>query len=189
MLAECYRAELMKRRINMAIDDVTRDKITRVSKWLCGDHKIGLLLYGTVGSGKTTMANAVCELIGIIHDSALQDERRGVRRISANTLVELKIAEDKDKPGGHFDTFESYKRADMLFIDDIGTESASIKSWGNEFTPVIDLMLYRYERQLFTLLTSNLDDRGIEGFYGPRVADRFNEMFDKLSYTNRSYRK
>ena len=78
---------------------------------------------------------------------------------------------------------------DGIFIDDIGTEPASIKSWGNEISPVTELLYSRYDRQLFTIITSNLNDKELEERYGLRIADRMAEMFERLHYSNRSYRK
>lgn len=181
MLTDCYKSEMRKRHISGDLDALTEERIGRVAKWLREGRKPGLMLFGTVGNGKTTMATAACELIGIIHDSAWQSERKFVRRIAAPDLVSMKLS---DEP-----RFEVYKKAEMLFVDDLGTESASIKSYGNEMTPIIDLLYYRYDQQLFTITTSNLDDASARSFYGERLADRFSEMFDKLSYTNPSYRQ
>lgn len=190
MLGQCYMGEMLKRGVKASVDDITRAKVAKAAKWLTGDYKTGLLLYGTVGSGKTTLALAVCELISILHHSAIVSESKGVARVTANNLVELRTAcHDKERALANEQKFELFRSAPMLFIDDIGVESASIKTWGNELTPVIDLLYHRYDKQLFTIITSNLDDNGIGGFYGCRVADRFNEMFDRISYTNPSYRR
>ena len=40
-----------------------------------------------------------------------------------------------------------------------------------------------------TIITSNLDDEGIEQRYGARITDRFEEMFDRISFDNESYRR
>ena len=77
----------------------------------------------------------------------------------------------------------------LLCIDDVGTEPASLKVWGNEVSPLVDLLYHRYDRQLFTIITSNLEgDEDIAKRYGVRVADRFVEMFDLIGFDNSSYR-
>ena len=81
------------------------------------------------------------------------------------------------------------KNQELLFIDDIGTEPASVKRWGNEFSPVLELLYARYDRQLFTIATSNLKDSDFGERYGIRIADRMEEMFERIYYQNKSYRK
>ena len=61
------------------------------------------------------------------------------------------------------------------------------KMW-NIITPVIDLLTKRYEAQLFTIVTTNLDPKDIRKRYGDRIADRLNEMMAKIVYRNPTYR-
>ena len=55
-------------------------------------------------------------------------------------------------------------------------------------TPLIDLISIRYEEQLFTMITTNLKPNDIRERYGDRIADRFNEMLEKIVFENPSYR-
>ncbi len=74
MLRMCYQSEVERRRVKYIADDSTLEKIKKAAKWLCGDYKVGLLLYGSVGSGKTTLAKAICNLIGILYGgSSIKD--------------------------------------------------------------------------------------------------------------------
>ena len=61
------------------------------------------------------------------------------------------------------------------------------KMW-NIITPIIDLLTKRYEAQLFTIVTTNLDPKDIRKRYGDRIADRLNEMMEKIVYRNPTYR-
>ena len=165
----CYQHEVRKRRIPFQEDKETLEKIEKAAKWLTGDYKVGLLLYGIVGSGKSTLGKAICNLIGILHNSSISSERKGVFRVSALDLAK-NVANDPMY-------FNKLKNQELLFIDDIGTEPASVKSWGNEFSPVVELLYARYDRQLFTIATSNLKDSDFGERYGIRIADRMEEMF------------
>lgn len=77
---------------------------------------------------------------------------------------------------------------DMLAIDDLGTEPVEVMDYGNIITPIIDLLTKRYEAQLFTIVTTNLDPKDIRKRYGDRIADRLNEMMAKIVYRNPTYR-
>ena len=181
MLLMCYQHEVRKRRIPFQEDKETLEKIEKAAKWLTGDYKVGLLLYGIVGSGKSTLGKAICNLIGILHNSSISSERKGVFRVSALDLAK-NVANDPMY-------FNKLKNQELLFIDDIGTEPASVKSWGNEFSTVVELLYARYDRQLFTIATSNLKDSDFGERYGIRIADRMEEMFERIYYQNKSYRK
>ena len=81
-----------------------------------------------------------------------------------------------------------FKTTELLHIDDVGTEPASVKVWGNEVSPLVEILYSRYDNLLYTVITSNLSDEDILPRYGVRIADRFREMFDFLSFDNKSYR-
>lgn len=181
MLFMCYKHEVEKRRIPFQDDKDTREKVEMAAKWLTGDYKIGLLLYGSVGSGKSTLGRAISKLIGILYNSSISSERKGVYRISALDLAK-NVTDDPAY-------FSKLKNQGLLFVDDIGTEPASVKSWGNEFSPVTELIYARYDRQLFTIATSNLKDADFIDRYGYRISDRLEEMFERIFYQNKSYRK
>lgn len=176
-----YKQEVSKRRVPYIADEATKQNIDTVAKWLTGDYKVGLILYGGVGNGKSTMARAIGNLIGVLYNSHLSSERKGVFRVSALDLAK-NVANDPAY-------FNKIKNQEMLFVDDIGTEPASVKSWGNEYSPLTELIYARYDRQLFTIATSNLSESDLRERYGDRIADRLQEMFERIHYRNKSYRK
>lgn len=182
MLLTCYQAEVIKRRMEMSQDSVTEDRIRKAAKWLSGNHKTGLLIYGAnCGTGKTTLANSMCTLVNYLFDSVYSQERKIVYRTTAINLVKM-----------YSDSPEQYNRMvsqELLFIDDLGTEQVNIKIYGNEFSPVTELIYNRYDKQRWTIVTSNLSDEQLKERYGTRIDDRLREMFDRILFQGKSYRK
>ena len=77
----------------------------------------------------------------------------------------------------------------FLLIDDIGTEPIEVRCYGNRILPFVDLFSLRYNLMLPTVITTNLGDRGISDYYGPRIADRITELCDKIAFNGSSFRK
>ena len=142
MLRECYIAEVMRRRMQFIDDEATQSHIEKAAKWLTGNHKPGLLLHGTVGNGKTTLVRAIGSLIGVLYESLYSDRRKNVLAVSALELADIA----KNQP----ERFDYIKKAELLAIDDVGTEPSVVKVWGNEISPFVDTIYYRYDRQKFT---------------------------------------
>ena len=184
MLLMCYQAEVQKRCVDYVADNATKKRVRQAAKWLCGSNfKPGLMLYGRVGSGKSTLARAIVRLIGFLYDKyELGDRRCSVTCCSALDLSRI-AAEDISR-------IQQFKFTKLLFLDDMGMEQATVKNWGNEFSPVVELLYYRYDFQKFTIITSNLKSEDFRERYGERIGDRMLEMFDCIEFAQTlSYRK
>ena len=183
MLTACYVHEVERRGKVYKDDEATRQHIASVSKWLTNPRgKPGLFLYGNIGSGKTTLARSIAQLISLLYGNEYHyDDRKGVVTVSALQLAD----EAKKEDGGRLSL---YRTTELLHIDDVGTEPASLKVWGNEVSPLTDILYRRYDNMLYTVITSNLYEDDICKRYGERIGDRFREIFDLLSFDNRSYR-
>lgn len=179
LLKICYQKVVANRCRSYIDDEATNYAIKKAAKWLTGKHKAGLLLYGGVGNGKSTLTIAICKLIDLLCNDGWN--RGGIDIVTALNLANVAINDS--------DRFNKIKESEKLIIDDLGTEPSSIKSWGNEISPVTEILYYRYDRLLFTIVTSNLNDNEIKERYGIRISDRINEMFDKVFFSGESYRK
>lgn len=171
MLEETYKWYVSQRRI--AYNPVhTLQLINKVVKWITENRKPGLLLYGTVGSGKTTMALSLRHLLIFFG-----------QRMDKVSALELSRAAK-----GSEDDYHRYMKSEMLLIDDMGEEPDVVKNFGNEISPIIEIIYHRYDRQLLTIITSNLSDDEMRNRYGIRVSDRFKEMFDRIYFSLESFR-
>ncbi len=142
------------------------------------------MLKGLYGNGKTTMMRGIGRLIEYVTEQTLgYGGRSVVRFIMAKEIAEFFTTEEGKKD------FKKILNLPMLAIDDLGEEPKEVISYGMVYTPMIDLLSYRYDRQLFTLLTTNLTSQEIEAKYTKRIRDRFREMMHTIHFKNDSFRK
>jgi len=159
--------------------EVLRNYANRVVEWMKSD-KPCLLLLGDVGCGKTTMLEAICRMIGYIYYSNISFERKGFQWDSAYQ-IEKWARNDTER-------YESFKQCEWAAIDDIGLESTEVNNYGNIIYPVRDILHYRYEHRLTTIISTNLLPKDLTAKYGTRIGDRLAEMSCVIKFNEPSYR-
>lgn len=183
-LQVAYCGEVQRRGGTVKADRYTREVIHSVSKWLATLPKPGLMLRGYIGVGKTTMMLAVKRMLHLLTGEVMSVA--DAREIAA-------LAKDSPKE------FVAMKRCRLLGIDDLGTEAVIVKSYGNELSPLAELLATRYSSRLFTVITTNLSVKEVGGgvwedelkaIYGDRILDRLREMCNTIFYDGeqQSYR-
>ena len=184
MLYLCYQKEVGNRRIAFNGDKDTKDKIEKTAKWITGDnYKVGLMVYGGVGNGKTTLLRAINDLLSSMYSNRKRwDDNLAIEYVTAIEIFNITKSDDQSR-------YKRIKDSDVLFIDDLGVEPITAKVWGNEISPITDIIYHRYDEQLCTIVTSNLSDEALKERYGLRMADRMEEMFDSINSSGVSYRK
>lgn len=179
-LVAAYQAEVEYRKRTFILDEPTKHNIEQLAAFLTGDgSKFGVMFSGICGNGKTTLLYAFQNLLNYLNDRGMFDEGTGISIIDAKEVVNY--AKDVKQ-------FRRLRERQMLAIEDMGREPVEVLDYGNVLNPVIDLLEYRYNAQLFTIITTNLVPKEIRERYGNRIADRFNEMFDKVIFANETYR-
>ena len=153
-------------------------KIQKAAEWMLGSPvRTGLLLQGTIGSGKTTLMYAMYGLYKQLASPVIY--------VTADDLYShFKRQLEKEAS-----RYEEFLRAKYLFLDELGSEPERCQSYGTDYTPVQNLISYRYDRKLPTIVTTSIADDKILDRYGPRMMDRINEMFSILRLKGDSYRK
>ena len=192
LLASFYGFEVQNRFCNLELDEPTEDNLVEVASFITDKApKFGLMFCGTVGNGKTTMMKAFRDCANYLdtchHFEFLDNPDYGYRFRPEMRIVDVRDIVQAAK--NDYSQFERIKKIQMLGIDDLGKEPAEILDYGNLLSPVIELIEYRYEQQMFTIITTNLVGKEIRLKYGDRIADRFNEMLKVIVFRNRTYRQ
>lgn len=148
----------------------------------------GIVLFGLYGNGKTTLLNAFDEAVrhldknynAFSDDMAVTHKRYDPIVMDAKTLAR-QCAKDEDT---YIKTIDS----NILCVDDVGTEPREVLVYGTPYAPVADMLEYRYSKQLFTIVTTNLKPAEFFDKYGGRVKDRLPDMMTRIVSENESYR-
>lgn len=181
ILLAAYQAEVEFRRRKFNRDDQTTTHCRQLAQYLTNDDaKFGVMLCGVCGNGKTTMLYAFRSALNWLSErGAFSPDTKGIWILDAKDIIGYA------REGKEMQRIRAY---DMIAIEDMGKEAVEVREYGNILNPVIDLLEYRYNNQLFTFITTNLTGREIRERYGDRIADRFNEMMNVIIFSDNSYR-
>lgn len=138
-------------------------------------HSVSLLIFGNTGLGKTHLSLAVANKVlekgySVVYDSAI------------NILKEM---EKEHFSREHISEMSDLvMETDLLILDDLGTEHT---------TPFYSSTIYniintRLNRSKPTIISTNLDYKGICGRYEARVASRLTTMYVNMNFTGEDVR-
>ena len=179
-----YAERVRERNRELIFDEHTKDCMFQMANILTDSKspKFGVVLCGTFGNGKTTMLYAVRKTIHYFFDRgiiSLKDFNSSIHLLPVKEV----LVRAKDDKG-----YRELKTNDLLMIDDMGSEPKEMYDFGSIITPVTDVLEARYNNMKFTFVTTNLSPSELSEKYGPRLADRFREMFHIIGYDHPSYR-
>ena len=176
-LLAAVMAEVEFRHRNFYETEDAKAQLRQMANWITSDSsKFGILLCGECGNGKSTLLKAFQQLLNFLSIPYPDGQGNyGIQITDSKYVAYLGKADYK--------AFIQLSQKDML-----GIEPREVIDFGNVVTPVIDLLTKRYDEQLFTIITTNLTPKQIREHYGDRIADRLNEMVEKIVFKNDSYR-
>ena len=183
VLLASVKANIANRRMPFRMNDSLKRQLSEVADWLTGaSSKFGLILCGGVGNGKSTFIRAIRDIVYLL---SLKDEETGqsieLTYRDAKTILDTYSSDQRN--------WISFCNAEVLAIDDLGTEPLEIQNFGNIHSPMVELLTKRYDKCLTTIISTNLTPEQIRNKYGARISDRFNEMLMKVVFDNASYRR
>ena len=142
----------------------------------------GLLFKGNCGTGKTFLANCICNF--------LIDKGYAVLSFKLADYLRVLREDFEKKTGLEGKLLETIKEADMLFIDDLGSEKLS-EDWGKE--KLCTLIDTRYSARKPILITTNLTATEMVDFLRykntDKILDRINQMTKTFDFTWETKRK
>jgi DNA replication protein DnaC len=147
-----------------ALVDIVRRERRTVPRIVTGPS---LLLVGGTGSGKTHAAYGAIRAIG--------SSGAGCSWL-VTTAADLYGALRPRPKVDSEDEFDRYARAGLLVLDDLGAAKGT--EWNEEIN--YRLVNYRYERQLPTIVTTNVPPKNLQAALGERVASRLVEMAQRV---------
>ena len=179
-----FKREVEKRKNHFTLTDELKRNLSLVGDFLVIEQRYyGLFMPGSVGNGKTTMLKAIRDVLVYLVDKGVINYCEGDKYPRFVTSREMaNIAKDPNE-------FRALKSTKYLLIDDLCEEPVEVISYGNYIYPFIELLEYRYDQMLPTIISSNFNAESIsEKYRNVRLKDRMKEMFKIISFVEESFR-
>lgn len=143
-----------------------------------------LWLYGTVGSGKTTMLKIVRDFCKIVRG---EDDKGDPYSFGIDMMSDVCAAYAEKGEAGLRPYIEARRKA----FDDLGAETIPAYHYGSPLNVFQRVLEARYGRRhdMVTHITANMSPEQAKEVYGVRVYDRCREMFNFVEFTGPTFRK
>ena len=127
-----FKDEIVNRSQKFADTCDLDEQLTQIARCLTGTSgKFGMIFCGGVGNGKSTMMKAIQTLLNYMR-IPYYNTVYGLRIKDAKSINEMNLH--------NYNAFLDVSRCPLLGIDDLGTEPLVIMDYGNEKTPIVDLL-------------------------------------------------
>ena len=180
-LLACYKSAVNSfgdKDVFILTEEVKRN-IKSLANWF-KSGKSGLLLQGSIGTGKSKLAQAINVLIKFYTKDVSQ-----LKIFTAKEINDYSCSQEEEEQ----QIFSRLKSYLYLAIDDFGVGAVTVKNYGTELSPVVETLYQRYDNNKTTIITTNLSLEAIEKRYGERIKDRLIEQYDRIIFDFKSFRK
>ena len=185
IVCECTRRELDRRRIERLVEKSnlgalrrltfesfilkyrdgappprSPDAAFKIARAYADDPTGWLVLWGGFGTGKTHLAVAIAN-----HRLALGNP--AVFIVVPDLLDHLRSTFSPNSEVTYDDLFETVRNTQLLILDDLGTQTST--AWAQE--KLYQILNHRYNKELATVITTNLDPNEIEPRLRSRIGD------------------
>lgn len=182
------------------VDERNRKLVSELYTWIWArlgrveagrlDPNKGILLWGDIGTGKTTIIKGLQRYLATINQLAYGSNNRSIcLEIRSAAEVSLRYAAEGMKA---LEKWTERDQAGHLAIDEIGREEISTH-YGTTCNTIQTLLQLRYEQRhhITTLGTTNINMTTDEFAkrYGSYIQDRVKEMFNVVRVGGESRRK
>ena len=178
---------------NFVIDSRNKDLMNSIYKYMVGmnssfDRRKGFLLWGGIGTGKSTIIDIVRLFDKMSNGRSFNGYHIGGFMIASASYLANQYS-DKGVEALELYTYNKLSPI-TLAIDELGREPCPAKHFGTEMNVMQYILQCRYElrRDCITHVTTNLSPREIQNKYGSYIADRMNEMFNVVEVSGNSRR-
>ena len=165
--AACRSTARRSRRSPRPVTAAVKRYVNRIDEQL--DAGRGLWFFGSVGTGKTTLAMLVSK-------HALEAGRSVAIYSLPRLLAQIRTTFDDDRGNSYVDLLDRLTAVDLLHIDDVGAEKTS--PWVLE--QLYAIVNARYEDERSIVITTNLERDALAEQINERTVSRLEEMCEVL---------
>ena len=151
-----FAQEVKKREKSFVAEPSQMESMKKVASWLTtGKEHCWLVLNGITGNGKTTCVKGMRSFINSCKipdpsngEGSVFSSKAGIWLVTARELYQMFVS---NKP-----KFERCANTYILAIDELGTEETDFCEYGNRYKPIEQLLSYRYDKMLPTIISVRL---------------------------------
>lgn len=141
----------------------------------------GIMLLGGIGVGKTLLMRSMADVLWMfeirIHIVPTYELTEDYSRIGVDAYYKV-----------YYNSTDIRVTTDLIIFDDFGAE-ATQSHYGQITNVMAEVMLRRYDNNVLTFGTSNLDQKSLRKFYGERVWSRMKSMFNFIELKGEDRRR